>query len=105
MDAHCQVGNRCRIPSKAFVDETAIHQPGHTARTPVDGVTMEVCAGVEPEIDPTGRAAIAEAHRRAIVTRIVIDVGQHSPGIGAGKLNIDLLQRSGAMQKEACNKP
>jgi hypothetical protein len=72
MDAHSQVGDGCGIPADTLMDDPVVYQPGHPVRPPVDGVSMEVCGGVEAEIDPTGRAAIAKAHGRAIVAGIEI---------------------------------
>src|SRR5436305_1364978 len=95
--------DRCRIPSNALMDDRTVHQPCHAVPAPVDGVPMEAGARVESEIDPTRRSAIAEAHRGPIVAGIEIDVGQHSPGNGSWKLNVDLLERSVAMQEECGN--
>ena len=93
------------IPPNTLVGNLPVHQPSQSARTPVDGVAMEVGRGVEAEIDATGGAAIPKAHVRAIVAGIEVDVDDHSPGVGSRELDVDLLSRCGSVQEESGNQP
>src|SRR5450755_227569 len=85
------------------MDDFTVYQPGRAAGPPVDGVEMEVCGGVEAEVDPAGRATVAEVHRCAVVAGIEVHVGQHPPGIGSRELDVDLLSWCGAVQEESGN--
>ena len=60
----------------AFVNDHAVYQPEDAATPPVDGIMVEVEAGIEPEIDAAWRTAIAEAERCSFVAGIEIDVLQ-----------------------------
>ena len=95
------MGDGCWVPADSGSERRC--RPPTRRRGPAASQwrTTVVRGSIESEIDPTGRAAVAEAHCHAIVTRIKKNVGQHSRRIGPHDFDVDLLPWRIAVQEKS----
>lgn len=78
-----------------------VDEPGHSTRSPVDDVVMEVSGGVKPEIYPPWRSSISKRHLCSKVARVEVDVDEHLLGVGASQLDVYFLPRRAPVKEES----